>query len=198
MVDYEAHNITPWEQRARSLSPDRPLAEKVRVSVRAYSRIYESGDPEATDSIMVPDVIGVGPSPIAALRHHWLGPHITREQSHTCVPGFGRSAAGPHLLHASGQHVFDPFACSVQSPCICRHSRFLLVLQRCLSRHLLAWSIWQYMLHMLRCGIHRTATRWALKHLVDGGHLTNLPIQGHFTRDAPTILQQSDTHLTLR
>ncbi|KAK9844302.1 hypothetical protein WJX74_000592 [Apatococcus lobatus] len=58
-VDYESDSITPWDLRAKGPSSNVPLVMKVMESASTYSSIWETGNLEKTDDIMVKDMTEV-------------------------------------------------------------------------------------------------------------------------------------------
>ena len=58
-VDYESDSITPWNLRAKGPSSNVPLVKKVMESASTYSSIWETGNLEKTDDIMVEDMTEV-------------------------------------------------------------------------------------------------------------------------------------------
>lgn len=58
-VDYDSDSITPWDLRAKGPSSNVPLVMKVMESAGTYSSIWETGNLEKTDDIMVEDMTEV-------------------------------------------------------------------------------------------------------------------------------------------
>ena len=61
-LDYDSYKITPWDMRARGPTANVPLVKKVMDSASTYSKIWETGNIESTDDIMVEDVTEVCPA----------------------------------------------------------------------------------------------------------------------------------------
>ena len=62
-VNYESDNITPWDLRNKGPSANVPIVMKVMDSASTYSSIWETGNLDKTDDIMVENMTEVRHSP---------------------------------------------------------------------------------------------------------------------------------------
>lgn len=88
-MDYDSDKIVPWDLRSRGPSANVPIVMKVMDSASTYSSIWETGNIEKTDDIMVEDMLEVCTSPVHACTSDQLACPclciLLCEHMHACV-----------------------------------------------------------------------------------------------------------------